>query len=175
MGCIGVLVPHNATFSDVAAGVTFKLDVACCMYMGGATLGLEPKDISFIYNGKRRDIDQTLQVAFDEAVEEHGYEVVAHPLAPTHPQTKMVLKVLFTNGKLPRASMEKHPSDGSKNDSTQCPVCLEDLNGFTADRSVALKCGHIMHLACFGRWADVFDANTSPTCPVCRLETGLRT
>lgn len=163
-------MPHDATFADVIVGVTSKLDAACCAYMGGATLGLEPKDIAFIYNSKRCDTGQTLQVAFDEAVETHGYEFVAHPLAPTYPEIKMVLKAVFMNGKLPKTSMEKRASDGAENDIKQCPMCLEDLNDFIADRSVVLKCGHAMHLACLGRWADAFNSNALPTCPMCRAK-----
>ena len=167
-------MPHDATFADVAVGVTSKLDAACCAHMSGTTLGLEPKDISFIYNGKKCDTDQTLQVSFDEAVEAHGYEFVAHPLAPTYPKIKMVLKAVFINGKLPKTPMERHFSDGAENDTKKCPMCLEDLSGFIADRSVVLKCGHAMHLACLGRWADTFDTNACPTCPMCRAETLLR-
>ena len=170
-------MPCDATFGDVAVGVAPKLDVACCAYMGGATLGLEPKDISLIYNGKRRATDQTLQVAFDEAVEAHGYEFVAYPSAPTYPKIKMVLIATITNRKLPRTFMEQHFSDGAENDVKQCPMCLEDLNGCRNendnDKSVVLKCGHAMHLACLGRWADASSTSALPTCPMCRAETEL--
>lgn len=46
--------------------------------------------------------------------------------------------------------------------SDNCMICLDNLEN---EKIRTLKCDHIFHEACIGKWL-----NTAPTCPLCRLQ-----
>lgn len=147
---------------------------------------LQPADLVFVFNGSRRAPDETFQHALDAAVSEHGAQECSQPLA-THPDVRMVLSVIITNSKLPKAALQPRvpadqfhqmvrsgtlrlthpigdPADpGAPSDPTDpCPVCLFDMRGIDG---VLLACGHALHMDCISGWAN---AAAVPSCPLCR-------
>ena len=50
----------------------------------------------------------------------------------------------------------------------ECPICY---NRIYSSEKATLKCGHIMHKECLGRWAGEPKRNAmdiNKTCPICR-------
>ena len=140
---------------------------------------LQPEEVVFVFNGHRRAPDETLQQALDAAVAEHG----AQALQPDIADVRMVLYVVITNAKLPKADLQVRVPPDQASDliragelrmtsptgveppddpADPCPVCMHDMRGIDG---CLLPCGHALHSDCISGWAN---ASVVPSCPLCR-------
>lgn len=182
--CLTFVIALKNTFEEAACLILETLKVDIPKLRGGVLSDLEKADVNFLFNGNMRPCGETLQEALDEAEAEHGPEALAQPLAD-FPSVSMVLSVIITNGKLPKAALTPRvPQEMVKpmvragklrftsptgearkpgKDPDPCPICMEEMGGMDGCK---LPCEHPVHSDCIARWMN----EGATTCPVCRYD-----
>lgn len=135
--------------------------------------------IADIFKATSEVLDETfprVQAGNPQAEEDHKVPARTMPFAvPQQPiKPRPVLRAMRpSQAAMPQPPVQqqqktwtsRHDSQNSWNGSTtQCSICLEDLNGST--REMRTSCGHCFHEKCLQEWF-----KTERICPNCRAHT----